>query len=989
MTMLGGAGGMRPRLSDAVYRRLTLFNATFAFVAILAAIVVVILKRDSLVYRLGDVAEKERVSSRVVGVVRGLLDLDESKVEFPLFELAIEPRHLRQIELLSQRLVPEGVLYRKDKQWFPGVFRHDGETHKVDVRIRGDLADHWKDAKKSLRVKFEKTRLFKGYRELNLVIPSDKAYEVEQVAVEKAREMGLLVPDSGFVRVKLNGVDMGLYYWYEQPGKEMLERLEYPDGELFIADGVLLDTNARKIGIVKAWDLYPSGFETAVNAGGSTSAHIQDRWRRLLALAREAGDAEFARAVPYLIDLEKFVRWNALTWLFGGLHAQLADNVRWYYDPTTGLFEPITYDVILKSIFENREAAGAFDSGDPNDLIHNPLVQRILQSPEVAQMRNRALHRLITEHGSELADRLQRTYEAIRTDLARGTGGYRLESMDELHAHRMKVFRDNLGILSAWLEYGRAFVETEIAPSRTANAASIAFRIFPDSPADLVLKRIVMKPLRAFPDGIAIADLSIQDPDGGRSPLEPSRTVATAKEIALEFDGLALWGKRDAALRPRVSEWRIVLELRGTTPQAMSEAASPRTEMVLVHALTGKPIEDFRVRRSPASVSVASAETAADPMVPLDRFLAESGLPFRLQGDKLVLPAGAYDVDGDVVIPGRLGLAIEAGVTLRMGPGASLVVYNALDVRGTSERPVRIEPQDASRPWGVVGVTNAKETSTVRHLVIGGGSEKWINGIFFSGQLNFYRASVRLSDSVIRDAKADDGLNVKHGEIEIARCRFENNRTDGFDGDWVTGVIRDAIVVDNGGDGFDFSGSKVVVMDSLLAGMGDKAISVGERTELDAFNLRVSRSAIGVSSKDLSTTRVYASVLEGNRTAIDLHRKKSLFGGGALEMFGSLVWRNKVDFAVDGESRLRLVGVGLETAPNHARIEAKDLRIGDIGKHYEIDAHGNPVLRQQPESGAPVFKAGPVTEPKTVFGVTLPNLAESPVGLRRPLRMTP
>ena len=48
------------------------------------------------------------------------------------------------------------------------------------------------------------------------------------MAYKVGRELGLLVPDSGFVRLELNAENMGVYFWFEQPGAEMLERLKYP-----------------------------------------------------------------------------------------------------------------------------------------------------------------------------------------------------------------------------------------------------------------------------------------------------------------------------------------------------------------------------------------------------------------------------------------------------------------------------------------------------------------------------------------------------------------------------------------------------------------------------------------------------------------------------------------------------------------------------------------------------------------------------------------
>jgi hypothetical protein len=196
----------------------------------------------------------------------------------------------------------------------------------------------------------------------------------------------------------------------------------------------------------------------------------------------------------------------------------------------------------------------------------------------------------------------------------------------------------------------------------------------------------------------------------------------------------------------------------------------------------------------------------------------------------------------------------------------------------------------------------------------------------------------------------------------------------------VDGVIRNTEFTGNGGDGIDLSGSDVVVVDSRFSNMGDKAISVGERTRFYALNVSISGSSIGIASKDLSTAHVLASTLKDNGTALAAYRKKAIFGGADLEVLGSLLWGNKKNFEVDGDSTIRLVGVGMEKPHEAPRVENINPRIGEIGRHFGSTEDGSLVPGN--EAGGP-FAKGPETKEKTVLGVTMPNLATLPVGMRR------
>ena len=106
----------------------------------------------------------------------------------------------------------------------------------------------------------------------------------------------------------------------------------------------------------------------------------------------------------------------------------------------------------------------------------------------------------------------------------------------------------------------------------------------------------------------------------------------------------------------------------------------------------------------------------------------------------------------------------------------------------------------------------------------------------------------------------------------------------------------------------------------------------------------------------------------------------AIFGGADLEVLGSLLWGNKKNFEVDGDSTIRLVGVGMEKPHEAPRVENINPRIGEIGRHFGSTEDGSLVPGN--EAGGP-FAKGPETKEKTVLGVTMPNLATLPVGMRR------
>ena len=56
--------------------------------------------------------------------------------------------------------------------------------------------------------------------------------------------------------------------------------------------------------------------------------------------------------------------------------------------------------------------------------------------------------------------------------------------------------------------------------------------------------------------------------------------------------------------------------------------------------------------------------------------------------------------------------------------------------------------------------------------------------------------------------------------------------------------------MESGNDAIDISGSQVVIRNSRITGAGDKAISVGEKSLLEAERVDIGQSKIGIAVKD-------------------------------------------------------------------------------------------------------------------------------------------
>jgi len=218
-------------------------------------------------------------------------------------------------------------------------------------------------------------------------------------------------------------------------------------------------------------------------------------------------------------------------------------------------------------------------------------------------------------------------------------------------------------------------------------------------------------------------------------------------------------------------------------------------------------------------------------------------------------------------------------------------VRGPLTIAGSEREPVRITAAEDA-PWGVLavqgkgtgGIDAERVRCDVRHLELSGGSEDALRGVFYSGQLSVHHADLELRHAALARAAADDALNVKYGQVEIADARFHDNAADAVDLDWATGAIRRSVFErgGSGGDGVDVSGSDIEIEDALFSDVGDKCISVGEASRLRVRGALLRRCATGVASKDRSEAVVSESVLLDNGSHFAAFVKKPIFGPARL-----------------------------------------------------------------------------------------------------------
>lgn len=264
--------------------------------------------------------------------------------------------------------------------------------------------------------------------------------------------------------------------------------------------------------------------------------------------------------------------------------------------------------------------------------------------------------------------------------------------------------------------------------------------------------------------------------------------------------------------------------------------------------------------------------------------LTFGSLSFVRKGDEYVLPVGNYTIHNTLFLPAGYHFRILAGTRIRIAPGVSVISYSPMTIQGDRRNPVSIGSltRDPYGVFAIQGVDHPTCATTITHLESYGGSEAFVDGVFYSGGLNIYECDVVMQHTHVHTHAADDGLNVKYAAVSISNNTFRDNAADQVDLDYVSGDIRENVFVGQGGingDGLDLSGARATIAHNEFTGFDDKGISVGEQSTVHISHNNIHENTTGIAAKDLSHVYVDKNAFSDNIMDIHAYQKKAMFGG--------------------------------------------------------------------------------------------------------------
>ncbi|MDA7501672.1 CotH kinase family protein [Chitinophagales bacterium] len=747
---------------------------------------------------------------------------EESLIEIvvPSLELNMDKEAEEQLQFIRKRAIEKGFLIVEDDDWVDATFVDSTKVRDVEVRLKGDWTDHLKGDKWSFRVKTGKEDYWDGMRTFSLQSPATRGFLNEWIFHKALLEKDILATKYQFAQLKVNGEDWGVYNVEEHFDKHLVEK------------------NARREGpIVKFdedgfWEMMYRNRETATNMYNAVpffeSSEI-DVFKRKSTLKNESLSKQFDLARSLMLQYHK-----------GTAKATDVFDV-----------ERLAEYLAIVDLF------GAYHA----TRWHN---QRFYYNPIIAR-----LEPIGFDGFGEKPHDIGRVLIGMNRPFSEPTG----KEDDLLFG---QLFQDTLFYASyvAALEENLAnkFVDSLLIKNKAELRNN---------------ERLISKEFfgYSFNEGRIRERLSIIENHlnlYSKSSIKVYLIAGSENKTEMElmnFQGLPLEvvGIGSNSEQPDNYSVRPIIVSAAKKNSSVSKKLTVQGsgDFLFVRILGSKKLHAIAIIPYEAPAAVHPRQELHKSISNASRFLKETEETIEF------LP-GKHTIRKDIVVPMGKRLVIGKGTQIDLIEGAGILSYSGVQLQGTAEQPIRIFSSDKTSTGFVV--LQPKENCLLSYVEFDGLSNWSKKNWELTGAVNFYEAVVEMKNCSFSNNSCEDGLNLVRSSIAMTDCSFTDTFADAFDCDFCIGSLEKVSFLRTGNDALDLSGSNFTLSNISFSKIGDKAISCGEASKVDAKRITINGATTAIASKDKSVFSVDGISISNCGRGFWAFQKKPEFGPATISV---------------------------------------------------------------------------------------------------------
>jgi hypothetical protein len=785
----------------------------------------------------------------------------------------IKHKNYQYIEYKRAEALKRGVILADESAYVPARVVVDGTSHKVNIRLKGDITDHLEGEKWSFRIKVKGEDAIWGMRRFSLQAPERSGWGHEWVMYEWFKKEDLISLRYDYVDLTINGKNMGIYALEESFSKELIENNQRREGPILKLDeSLLFDHQKTSRGDkFEESDLFYAADVTSFTTGKVfANDALRDNFLkgRNMLTALRAGQVKFSD----IFDVDRSAKTLAILEIINALHAVRWKNCRFYLNPVTNKLELIAYNAYSSSpIAAINKKALPFYAAHHQDLVAGGVYgwrDLLLSDRDFVQRYFAALDRFTAPAY------LESFFNAISPDMER------IQSI---------IFKD----------YPSRRI---LVPVYFHNRDMIRSFLYPKLPLKAYLNQYHKDTIRL--------------------------SVANPMFLPAVIDGVELTKTGHFFNHPTPSE------IAGKTigqPLRLVDLELPAKEIgqvILSNTREGDAlfIDGIRIKYHIPGINAsrfaridAHALSFSQLFIPLDESeqrlqeLTNKGvLKIDHKHGEVRFHPGIFTIDKSIVIPEGMKTIINAGSQIILNKGSAVIAYGPLEIVGTEKKPVIIKSIDGTGQG--LAVLSANKLSKMRHVVFDNLKSFRRDGWNLTGAVTFYESSIEMDRVKFINNHSEDQLNIIRSKFSIRNSVFNNSSGDALDVDFGEGRISDSIFETCNNDCLDFAGSKAEIRNVNVSNAGDKGMSIGEKSLVSIVDSAISKSVIGLSSKDMS--KVVADKLRISDTKIGYaaYQKKPEYGGAQIYAQATVMSNVDREYVGDRQSRIFENGKEMRTS---------------------------------------------------------------------------
>jgi hypothetical protein len=695
------------------------------------------------------------------------------------------------------------------------LVKYKGKNIKSRIRLKGGRLMHFNKKKhSSYNVYLEKNKYIYGTKNFSVHKPGVRNYIHEWIFNEMMGDLGLIKPKYEFFELFINGSSNGLYAFEEKMGKEILERNKRKNGPII---STLAEYNRDTYIDKKKLSNNDPLFQVYDNKYWYQPENIN------LAKTAIKKITEFyngERSSENTFDLDKMAAFFAVLDATYTTHA-LFFNSKLYYNPSSGLFEPVPRDG-HRQLPNYHKFNNNYYKKTILDSIYTPeTFEELGNNLQINKGRQWWINKFFLNKNGEINREFYKLYIKYLTKVS--SEKY-LKSFFDLRNSEIK--RINSHIYSDYFFYSWSrgytwglyyfdkddlFYRGEVIRNRLKTENKV-FSAIIDSNKNLVIdvaygtyNNTILSPLKFDDLNIHSINCKVEDND----------------QITLINKPLNVFTNTKVRLNYNFDQKKICNNVIIKDNKLNQNYLVKIDEFNSFHT-----IDEFKENIENNYLNY-----------------------FRQNNKNLYLINDIAKITENLSIPSNLKVIINPGQKLILLNNSFIISNSPWFVDGT-KKEIIISGLESNLGGGLM-IRNSLEKSYFNNVKFSYLSGYLYNDeMIISGAVNFYKTDLLLKDVIIEKTISEDALNIVNSKFYIKNIKFFDSKSDSIDLDFSSGSMDEAKFSNIGNDAIDLSGSIVNLTNVNFDKVADKIISVGENSKIKISNINAQQSYVGIASKD-------------------------------------------------------------------------------------------------------------------------------------------